>query len=231
MATARKALVIALLVVLYSAVTAHAHKPVAIGGSYPTFDQALWMTDIDVSQVAYAELTDGDRALWLAFDAAAGTRLDLSLGVPVIDRLTDYRPSMAVLGPGLPAIELPFETPPGSEGVIFDSAGKEPEFFHEPFTGTDSWILLEEAVDLPETDTYYVVVWPPGEIVDKLWIAIGVREEFGISDVLSLPTIIRDVREFHEVVSRAGDSTMFGKVLFLALAAAMITVFVSRSRR
>jgi hypothetical protein len=231
MPTARKALVTGLLVVLYSAATAHAHKPAAIGGSYPTFDQALWVTDIDVSQVAYAELTDGDRALWLAFDAAAGTRLDLSLGVPVIDRLTDYRPSIAILGPGLPAIELPIETPPGSGGVIFDSAGREPEFFHEPFTGTDSWILVEEAVDLPETGTYYVVAWPPGVIVDKLWVAIGVREEFGISDVLSLPTIIRDVREFHEAVPRAGHSATFGKLLFLALAAAMITLLVSRSRR
>ena len=222
MSTTRRVLVMSLLVLLCTAAAVHAHKPVSIGGAFSTFDQALEMTDIDVSQVAYVELTQTDRALWLSFDAAAGTRLDLSLGVPAIDRLADYRPSLAVLGPGLPAIDLPFDAPPNTGGIVFDTAGEEPRFFHEPFTGTDSWIHLEEAVDLPEDGTYYVVAWPPGEIVDKLWVAIGVREEFGLSDVLSLPTVIRDVREFHEVAPQASGGRPLGKLLFLAAAAALI---------
>ncbi len=222
MSTVRRSLAVGALAIVCVALAAAAHKPVSIGEVYPTFDRALWLEDIDVSLVAYSELTDTDRALWLAFDADAGTRLDLSLGVPVIDRLTGYRPSLAVVGPGLPLIELPFEAPLDVGGVAFETVGTEPRFFHEPFTGTDSWILLEEAVNLPETGTYYVVAWPPGDTVGKLWVAIGLREQFGVSDVLSLPTIVRDVRAFHEENRRPSVVATAGKLLFLALAAGLI---------
>ena len=218
----RRFCVVGALGVLCFGLPVAAHKPVSIGGTHPTFDRALWMEDTDVSQVAYSELTETDRALWLAFEADVGTRLDLSLGVPVIDRLAGYRPGLAVLGPGLPPIELPLEAPPDVGGVAFDTAGTEPRFFHEPFTGTDSWILLEEAVDLPESGTYYVVAWPPGETVGKLWVAIGLREQFGLRDVLSLPTVVRDVRAFHEVNRGPSAIATAGKLLFLALAAALI---------
>ena len=226
-----RCLAMGLLVVVCAVVATYAHKPVAIGGTYASFDQALWMEEIDVSQVAYSELSDTHRALWLAFDAEERTRLDLSLGVPVIERLVDYRPSLAVLGPGLPPIDLPFEVPSGAGGVLFEtSAIGEANPFHEPFTGTDSWILLETSVDLPQSGTYYVVAWPPGELADKLWVAIGVREQFGLSDLASFPTIVRDVRAFHEVARRSGGIGTAGKLLFLGLAAALMTLLVSRSR-
>lgn len=222
-ATIRRVLIIGLFFWLFASATTFAHKPVSIGGVFPTYDQALWMTDIDVSQVAYSKLTKANPQLWLAFEATAGTLLDVSLGLPVLDRLTDYRPNLAVLGPGLPAIDLPLDTPPGVGGVVFESAtAGEPRYFHEPFTGTDSWILLEEAVDLPETGTYYVVAWPSGEMIDKLWVAIGVREQFGLSDFLSFPTIIRDVRAFHEVEVKPRGLGTIGKIAFLGLAAALI---------
>jgi hypothetical protein len=227
MLAVQRSLVVGALAALCFTFPAAAHKPVSIGEAYPTFDRALWMEDIDVSQVAYSELTETDRALWLAFDANAGTRLDFSLGVPVIDRLAEYRPSLAVLGPGLPTIDLPFEAPPSVGGVVFETAGTEPRFFHEPFTGTDSWILLEEAIELPETGTYYVVAWPPDDLADKLWVAIGLREQFGLRDVLSLPTIVRDVRAFHETNRRPSVLVTAGKLLFLALAAGLIAWLAS----
>ncbi len=228
MTIVRRSLILGLLLVGCLTATALAHVPVTTGGSFPTFDEALWMTDIDVSQVAYVELSDEVPALWLAFDADAGTRLDLSLGIPVLDRLADYRPNLAVLGPGLPAIDLPFEIPPDVGGVPFESARLgEPRFFREPFTGTDSWILLDEAVNLPEDGTYYVVAWPSGSDADKLWVAIGLRERFSLRDVLALPTIIRDVRAFHEVNRRPSGIATTGKLLFLSLVAGLIAWLAS----
>jgi hypothetical protein len=212
---------VAFVVLLLCAPLASAHKPASIGGSFPTFAEALRMEEIDVSQVAYAELTESARALWLVFEATAGTRFDVSLGVPALERLADYRPMVAVLGPGLPEIGLPIDGPPGTGGVLFDSAAYEPRFFHEPFTGTDSWILLDESVELPADGTYYVVAWPPGEMTGKLWVAIGRREQFSLRDILSLPAIVRDVRAFHEVPARSAGGTA-GKILFLGLAAALI---------
>jgi hypothetical protein len=86
-------------------------------------------------------------------------------------------------------------------GGRFISPEGEPLFFHEPVTGTDSWILIETTVRLPATGRYYVVAYPddatpPG---DKLWMAIGTKERFGLADLLNLGKIKRFVRSFHEV--------------------------------
>jgi len=201
---------------------AFAHKPASIGGLFPTAGEALRMEDIDVSQVVYSPLSEADSQLWLTFEATAGTTLDVSLGLPVLDRLADDRPTLAVLGPGLPAIDLPIEVPPDIGGVVFESAARAPRFFHEHVTGTESWILIEDAVTLPETGTYYVVAFPSGDRVDKLWVAIGTREQFGLRDLLSFPSIIRDVRAFHEVSDQPHWSRTVALAAFAALALGVI---------
>jgi len=199
-----------------------AHRPLTIGGSFPTYVQALHVAEFDVSQVAYAELSNEAPALWLTFEAKAGARLDVSLGIPVLDRLIDYRPNLAILGPGLPPLELPFETPPNVGGRRFESATREPRTFHEPFTGTASWIAIEETIELPGPGTYYLVAWPSGDLADKLWVAVGWREQYGWADILALPTIVRDVRSFHEVPAGPSAIATAGKILFLTAAALLI---------
>ena len=222
--------VFSLLVIWYS-LPAFAHKPASIGGIFSTAGQALQMEDIDVSQVVYSPLSDVNAQLWLTFEATAGTTLDVSLGLPVLDRLNDNRPKLAVLGPGLPTVDLPIDTPPGAGGVVFDSAARgDPRFFHEHVTGTESWILREEAVTLPATGVYYVVAWPSGDQIDKLWVAIGKREQFGLRDLFSFPAIIRDVRSFHEVSDEPHWSRTVGIVALVALAAGIAALLLFRNR-
>jgi len=229
-ASLRWILILGCLLVFVSQ-SALAHKPASIGGVFSTADQALRMEDIDVSQVVYSPLSAANSRLWLTFQATAGTTLDVSLGLPALDRLSDYRPNLAVLGPGLPPADLPFAIPSGVGGVVFASAARgEPRYFHEHVTGTASWILIDEAVSLPETGTYYVVAYPSGDLVDKLWVAIGTREQFGIRDLLSFPVIIRDVRNFHEVGDEAHWLRTVGIVPFAALAVAVIAWVVFRNR-
>ena len=224
--------IVVLAILLISVVLpAYAHKPASIGGIFSTIDQALPMTDIHVSQVVYSPLTPADSQLWLTFTAPAGFTVAVSLGIPALDRLTDYRPSLAVLGPGLPPVEIPFDIPPEIGGVVFDSALRgEPRSFHEPVTGTESWILIEEAVAFPETGTYYVVAWPSGTTVDKLWIAIGTREQFGLRDLFSFPAIIRDARAFHEVSHKPHWSQPVGRIAFAALGMVVIALVAFGNR-
>jgi len=229
MLPAKRAPVVAILLLLSAHIAADAHKPVAIGETYSTFNEALRVDEIDVSQVAYAALDDTHRAIWLTFEIGIPTRLGLSLGLPVIERLVEYRPSLAVIGPGLPRIDLPFEAP-ATGGFLFETESVgEPRFFHEPFTGTDSWILLEASVDLPEPGVYYVVAWAPTEPADKLWIAIGTREQFGFGDLLSFGTIIQQVRDFHEIASEPSSLGSVGKLVFLGLSAVLISLLVAGS--
>ncbi|UCD27978.1 MAG: hypothetical protein JSV03_12870, partial [Planctomycetota bacterium] len=138
--------------------------------------------------------------LWLTFEARSGQEVFLQLGVPAIERLQDFRPALALLGPSLPAVDLPFTVPEGLGGIVLaPGAEVEPEFFHEPFTGTDSWILGEIQTVLSESGRYYAVAYVPNGQTGKLWVAPGRQEVFGLADIFSLPTIINQVREFHEV--------------------------------
>ena len=189
-----------LFALLLFSVSALAHRPLSIGGVYEDATEALWVRDLTISQVIYCELTERTHAVWLTFEAQAGEVLSFSLGVPVIERVGEFRPAMAVLGPDFPPAELPIPTPGGVGGQIFSTNNVEnPEFFHEPFTGTDSWVLLREEISLPASGRYYLVAFSTTGEMGKLWVAVGEREAFSLSDVIHLPAIIADVRQFHEV--------------------------------
>jgi hypothetical protein len=183
-----------------SALPLWAHRPIFSDTAPSRYALALEIEDPTVSQVYYSTLDPASPQTWLGFTGTAGQSVYLSLGVPAIDRLRRFRPRLVLLGPGLEPIELPFAIPPGVGGRIFSPEG-EPRFFHEEFTGTDSWILIETTVRLPATGRFYVVAYPeesspPG---DKLWVAIGTKERFGLADLLSFGKIKRFVRSFHEV--------------------------------
>jgi len=191
------------IAVLAVASTAMGHQLIAVGEAFPSAAEALHLEGVDVSQVAYADLASGARRLWLTFEADAPCTLHVSLGVPVLERLRGFRPVLAVLGEGLAPVALPVPVPEGYGGVVLPTAGiATPEPFHEPFTRTDSWILLDVDVELPSAGRHYIVAYPEGEEEGKLWVAVGTRERFGIRDLLAFPSVTREVRLFHEQVHR-----------------------------
>jgi len=202
---------------------ASAHRYIPNEGDHSTFENAIAISDINVSQVGYHEVTPALPRLWFSFSATEGQELHVELGVPQIDRLREYRPALAVLGPGLPAIEVPFAIPEGYGGWLFptDDTG-EPEAFHEPFTGTDSWLFPTKDLVLPSAGAYYVVAFVPSEQPGKLWMAVGTAEQFTLKDIFSLLDVIYRVRTFHEVFP-------FGGILFWAFlaVAAVLTALVS----
>lgn len=154
----------------------------------------------DVSQVYYARLDESRRQVWFRFSGKAGDRIRFQVGVPVLERLRGLVPRAAVVGPGLPAADLGFTLPPGTGAAAFESAPG-PRHFDEEFTGTASWIWLEREYVLPAAGTWYVVAWSPAPVSadDKLWLAIGTKERFGLGDLFRFGAIKRFVRTFHEV--------------------------------
>ena len=204
-----------------------AHKPLPFEGAYGNADAALTVERIDVSQVIYYELTDERPQLWLAFDKEAEQDLYLSLGVPVIDRLADFRPAVALVGPGLPAVTSPFAIPEGFGVLVFETETiASPQQFHEPFTGTDSWVLFEETIALPGSGKHYVVAYSPTGRPEKLWVAIGQREAFGVRDVLDLPATIRRVRAFHEVAGQPRWLTVSAGIGLALVGLAFVWLFM-----
>ncbi|MGB9623414.1 MAG: hypothetical protein ACPMAQ_00990 [Phycisphaerae bacterium] len=196
---ASRLIVTTVVSVWFGAQVASAHLPLFDDGTAVDADHALVISDIGLSQVVYHEVKEPAQPLWIAFDAVAGQELYFNPGVPAIDRLKDYRPSFAIVGAGLPAATLPFDIPAGAGAEVFPTAGiTDPEYFHEPFSGTDSWILFKKTVTLPQTGRYYLVSYVPSGQAGKFWVAIGKREEFGLDAIATLPQDIARVRAFHE---------------------------------
>ena len=193
-----------------------AHRLVPDNGAHVNAQTAIPIEDINVSQVAYHEVTAESPQLWFTFNGKAGQTLNIQMGVPKIDRLKDYRPALAVLGPGLPEVALPFDVPPGCGGRLFITTDiAEPAVFNEEFTGTTSWQFPQQDYVLPADGRYYVVAYAPSGAPGKLWLAVGTAESFSLGDILGLPQTVLTVRSFHEVGPIGGLAELFMLLLVL----------------
>jgi len=230
----RSIALVSMTVLFVSSSIAVAHQPTLSDGSAVDAESAIVFSDIGLSRVVYHEVTNEAPQLWIKFDIPAPQSVYFSLGLPLIDRLADFRPAFAVLGPGLPEVDFPFETPGGLGGLIFETDdGREPEVFHEPFSGTSSWILREEYVDLPEAGTYFVVAYVPSGETGKLWLAPGDREEFGLAEIFEANDLLDEVRSFHEL---SGSycflfPATLGLVLFVAMRFTRSSAMVISTRK
>jgi hypothetical protein len=201
----RKTYCVALLALALVAIqSASAHNLITYTVTPDGWSRAAEVPDPDVSRVIYRESTPASPQTWLRFRGTKGKKIWLSLGVPKIDRLARFRPAVALVGPGLPAADLPLDLPPGAGAQVFPNtypADASPPVFHESFTGTDSWTLVETELVLPADGQYYLVAFQPGaELVSgKLWLAIGTKEKFTLAEIFGLGKVKKFVRQFHEV--------------------------------
>lgn len=180
--------------------TASAHKP-SFDGGHISAESAYQVADPDISIVVYHDIQCDTDQLWFELEAEAGFELYVQLGVPEIARLEAYRPSVALLAPGLPAADeaLPFDVPHGLGVEVFHSDQVDvPGEFYEPFTQTASWVMVEERVTLPDDGVAYLVAWDPAGWTGKLWLATGEVEDF--SDVEGTDFLYwgEAVNDFHE---------------------------------
>lgn len=191
--------------VVLAAPGAWAHRYIPTAGTHDTAETAVPVADPGVSQVAYQQVTEAVQRIWLVFDGAAGQQVMIQLGVPELEPLRDYRPAVALLGEGLAPVDLPFAVPEGYGGWVYNTENAAaPELFHEEFTGTRSWQFPMQTYTLPATGRYYVVGYVPSGAAGKFWLALGVREQFSLLDVLTLPRVVYEVRTFHEVFPFGG---------------------------
>lgn len=189
-----------MLLLLAAALPALAHQPwIAAPGQYASAEDAFPIPAIDLSLVVYDQLSCDAPSLWLSFDAVGGESLYAQLGMPMVDRQIDWRPSMAILAAGLPPADLPFDVPEGLGALVYDSSDVESlTVFEEPFTGTTDWILEEETVTLP-AGRGYVVAWDPAGLTGKVWLATGTREEFDSDTIARVTDLLDDLRAYHEL--------------------------------
>lgn len=183
---------------------AFAHRPLFTLDAAESPETAVQMANPDLSQVVYREITDKTPQVWLTFTAPKDFALFIQVGIPKIDRQKDFRPAMALVGPGLPSEAPPFPIPESTGTMTFPTQEvAKPRIFHEHFTGTDSWILRSETVKLSEPGRYYLVAFSPQKQTGKLWLSIGKKESFSLNDFKEFPAWRRRIREFHELKDEA----------------------------
>ena len=176
-----------------------AHRPIFTKDLASSPSTAIPIAEPEISQVVYREITKDSPQVWLTFSVPADFELFAQIGVPVIDRLKEFRPAMVVVGPGLSG-KAPFEIPKNTGAKILRTKEvTKPRFFHEHFTGTDSWILRSETVALPKAGRYYLVACSGQGQTGKLWLSVGRKESFTLSDIKQFPTWRQKIRQFHEV--------------------------------
>lgn len=176
--------------------SALAHQPYVVEDGNSSASTAFPIPDPDVSIVVYAERTCDAPALWLEAEVEGGFPLYVQLGLPVADALEGWRPNLAVVAPGLPEVDLGFPLPEGTGAVVFPGA-ETPSRFDEPFSGTASWVLVEETVALPVGGPAWVVAWDPEGAAGRLWVATGTVEDFADADWERIMDLMDDVRAFH----------------------------------
>jgi len=182
-----------------------AHRPIFGEKAATDPNTAVLITQPAISQVIYRKVTKESKQVWLAFDVKEGFELFMQIGVPVLDFLKKFRPAMLVTGPGLPEGNVQFELPEGGGSKEFTTDSvDEPRFFHEHFTGTDSWILRSETLVLPKSGRYYVVAHVPSGQNGKLWLSVGKKESFGLAEWAKFGEWKKRIRKFHEVSEEAG---------------------------
>jgi len=145
-----------------------AHRPVFAKDAAKDPKTAILLTEPQVSQVVYREITDKAHQIWLGFSVPKDFELYIQIGVPVMDHLKKFRPSMVLVGPGLPKKDAPLSIFKGTGARVFTTTQvKKPRFFHEHFTGTDSWILRSETIPLSDPGRYYLVAFSPDKQTGK----------------------------------------------------------------
>jgi hypothetical protein len=155
--------------------------------------------DPNISIVLYAELTCERETVWLTTETGPYEEIWVELGVPVLERLLDYRPSVALITPGVGGDEVPFELPDGYAAQVIDTgAVTEPADFWEPFTQTASWILWQGWLPVPPDSQVYLAAWNPERVTGKVWVAVGKVEDFSDVEPADFVVWVEETSDFHE---------------------------------
>lgn len=164
---------------LLPSVVVLAHNPVFVQDGNNSWQSALLIPDHQVSWAIYARLAAPAEVDFFVFEGVEGESATIKMDVPLIDGLEAFRPSMALVGPGLfnNGLEmLPVGLPSGNGAIVVPDNGRT-NTFYERYSGTSYWERQELRVTLPATGRYTVLVWSPLNMVGKYLLVMGTREQ------------------------------------------------------
>lgn len=161
-----------------------AHRPWFNLEGSPNVEQPYELTDLDVSQVVYAGLATKGRVDYYRMTVGPGFGADVQLVVPAVEACNAFRPSMVIIGPGLPnddavpkGVELPRVENGTAMGAVVVDADEWGTFF-EPFTQT-TYATSERFFRVLDGGDYVIAVIEPDGDAGTYGLALGGSENFG----------------------------------------------------
>ena len=209
----------------------YAHAPFVADNNHATKESAFEVKYINVSQTVYQSISDATPESWIKFEGKRDQELYIQIGIPYIDRLKAYRPSVALIaGHEEWTQENLIDSRDQTQIQIFNSIDViSTEVFLEPSSNTKSWILLEKNIGLPKNGLYYLVSFSPTNMEGKLWVGIGGKEALSIDDIGKAHASIDEVRSFHEVGAKIGFLSYRNIVSFAISIVLSITTIIAIS--
>jgi hypothetical protein len=174
------AIVLALMGVLLTSSMASAHQPFFEDSDF-TVAVPGRVKDPTVSTAIYATLDTRSDVDYVTFDGKRGQSILVGVTIPAIEGQEDFTPTVAVLGPGLPAAELPpsLSEPEGAGAVVWTAPAGPANVFFEPFSRTSYWERQENRIELPADGRYTLAVWSDAGAVGRYTLVVGDREIMG----------------------------------------------------
>ncbi len=157
-------------------VPALAHQPFFEDKEF-TADNPGHIKDPTISTAMYATLETPTNVDYYTFNGSIGQSILLSITIPQISGQENFTPTMALMGPGLPPVDLPKRVikPQDFGSLILPSPANATPFF-EPFSRTSYLTRQEQYVKLLTNGSYLVAVWDDNGKAGRYVFVIGDRE-------------------------------------------------------
>jgi hypothetical protein len=178
------AVITSLLLVLLTASLASAHQPFFEDRDF-TADAPGSVRDPTVSTALYATLATAQDVDYVTFEGKRGQSILIGITIPAIEGQENFTPTVALVGPGLPAATLPPQiavrkaTDSTWGARVWPAAPGQANVFFEPFSRTSYWERQEDRIALPADGTYTLAVWSDSGATGRYTLVVGDREVFG----------------------------------------------------
>jgi len=160
---------------------AMAHQPFVEESDYSS-ERPYLFRDSTISLALYATLSSATDIDYFKVPAQAGLSLSLGMLIPQIKGQELFNPVIAVLGPGLPPVELPQNVAAAVRGIVqgggviaASAPGPGADYF-ESHSGTSYWRRQSLRVTLPARGDYWVIVYHTTGAKGRYLLSVGGRE-------------------------------------------------------
>ena len=170
------------LIITFMILPADAHEVFTEGTDFSRENPFAVADSIESAKAVYGRLEPASDIDVYSFTVTAPVRVHARAFVPLVKGVGKFLPSLAVVGPGLPAAadKLPFTIPQGYGAVVVTNTPpgvKRPTFF-EPFSGTEYYDAPAFDQTVSGAGTWYVYFWDPYGMGGDYVAILGFREKY-----------------------------------------------------